>query len=268
MPEPSLTKTSTIAPTPTKTPRPTSPPIPTITPFPAYKTKQVVFDYTVTGDHSIDGMFFEGSIRSYSMLVLYDDGQLIIPGEIYKQKILSPDEVEKFLLKLDALDFFSLESNHKHDPTDKLYNYGNNYQKSYDGRFYCIVVNADKKGNLCAYEPDLPFLIPKMKNILKYLDEFEPEGMTPYVPDRILLWVQTGRNPFDDSLPEIAILWDDNFPVLEESGPIIYVDGNMAREIYMRFESVNAGKVFIQNGKEYTVYLDVILPHERVTNPY
>lgn len=250
---------------PTKTPRPSLTPTSTITPLPLYQNKRVLFDYYIIGDHSIyDGFFGWGSFRSYSRLVLYDDGQLIIPGEKYKQKVLSPEEIKQFLSKLESLGFYSLESNQKHDPTDKLYNYGNNYQKSFDGREYCISVTTDKPRNLCVYEPDKQYLIPKMKNILQYLDEYEPASMTPYYPDRILLWMQLGRDPYNDNLPKTAIAWDERFPRLEDS--IIYADGDVAQEIYALYDSTNQGMVFTQDGKEYTVYIDVVLPHEKVTN--
>ncbi len=263
---PNFTATST----PTKAQPTKIPPTSTNTPLPFYQNKKVIFDYYAIGDHSIYDFFFGlGSFRSYSKLVLYDDGQMIIPGETYKQKVLSADEIEQFLSKLETLGFYSLKSNQEHDPTDQLYDYGNNYQKSYDGRLHCISVKTDKARNLCVYEPDLQFLIPKMKNVLQYLDEYEPAGIIPYFPDRILLWVQVGRDPYNDNLPETAIPWADHLPSLESSSQnIMYVDGNAAKEIYMLFDSTNAGKVFTQNGKEYTAYLNVILPHETVTNAY
>lgn len=265
MPESFFTVTSI----PTKIQPPQLPPTSTITPLPPYLNKHIIFDYYVIGDHSVYDMFFElDFFRSYPKLVLYDDGQMIIPGETYKQIVLSPDEIKQFLSKLETLGFYSLESNQKHDPTDKLYDYGNNYQKSYDGRLYCISVNTDKSRNRCVYEPDIQFLIPKMNDILQYLDKYEPMEAAPYYPDRIFLLVQTGRDPYNDNLPETAIPWAEHLPSLETSNPIMYVDGNMAKEIYMLFESANAGKVFTQNGKEYTVYFDVILPHEKVTNAY
>lgn len=206
---------------------------------------------------------------------MYDDGQIIIGdgNETYKQKVLSSNEIKRFLSKLETLGFYLLESNQKHDPTDKLYDYGNNYQKSYDGLGYCILVNADKSRNLCVYEPDIQFLIPKMKSILKYLDEYTPTGMTPYYPDRILLSIQSDIDPAIDNPP--AIPWDKHLPSLETSNPsfgyltTIYVDGNMAKEIYLFLKSISTKtKVVSQNGKEYIVYIRVILLHEKVTNPY
>jgi hypothetical protein len=263
--EPSFMATSTS----TRTQATKLLPTPTITPLPFYQTKQVVFDYYVIGDHSIYDFFFGlGSFRSYSRVILYVDGQMIIPGETYKQKLLSQSEIDQFLSRLETLGFYSLESNQEHDLTDKMYDFGNNYQKSYDGRLDCISVHTNKPRKLCVYEPDIHFLIPTMKNILQYLDEYEPAGTTPYYPDRILLWVQAGRDPYNDNLPETAVPWAEHLPSLETSNPIMYVDGNMAKEIYTLFESANAGKVFTQNGKEYTVYFDVVLPHEKLTNAY
>jgi hypothetical protein len=203
---------------------------------------------------------------SWSRLVLYSDGQLIITGGIYQQKTLAPSEIEAFLLKLESLGLYSLESNHKHDPTDKLYDYGNNYEESFDGRFYCIAVHAEKAKDLCAYEPDVQFLILKMKSILQYLDEYKPAGTVPYVPDRLLLWVRPGRDPEEENLPPTTIPWSDQFPPLSASNSIMYVDGDLAKEISMLFDSTNKGKVFSQNGDEYTVYFHIVLPHDKVTN--
>jgi hypothetical protein len=202
---------------------------------------------------------------------------MIIAGEsvTYKQKVLSSDEIKWFLSKLERLGFYSLESNQKDDPTDKLYNFGNNYQEFADGLWDCIWVNANRSRNLCVYESYIQFLIPKMKNILKYLDEYEPAGMTPYYPDRIFLTIQIA-DPYSDNLPATAIPWDEHFPSLDTSNPrvyisdtrnlIMYIDGDMAKEIYLLFEGTNI-KVFSQNGKEYIVYIRILLPHEKVMNP-
>jgi len=107
-----------------------------------------------------------------------------------------------------------------------------------------------------------------MKRIIDYLDTYEPAGMTPYYPDRILLGVENGRNLYYDEItPVPAIPWDEKFPSLETSNrKMMYIDGDLAKEIYMLFSSAYERKIFIQNGKEYTVDFTIILPHEKVTN--
>lgn len=259
-----------LAAIPTKTPLPTISPTVTITPLPTYNTKQVIFDYTEAGGLSDFDMFFEpNGLRSYSRIVLYSDGQMIVPGEIYRQRVLSSSEVKQFLSKLDALSFYSLESNQAHDPTDKLYNFGNNYQKVYDAYMYCILVDADKSRKLCAYEPGIPYLVPKMKQILNYLDKYQPVGMMTYYPDRILVSVEEGRHLYDENSPVTAVSWDEKFPSLEAlNRKITYFDGDVAKEIYKLFDNVYEPKIFTQNGKEYTVFFSIIMPHEKVTNAY
>jgi hypothetical protein len=261
-PKPTFTATST----PTKTPQPT----PTITLLPAYNIKKVVFNYYVTGILSQTNVFFErNSFRSYPKIVLYEDGQLIITGKTYKQIVLSQSEVKQFLSKIESLGFYSLESNQAHDQTDELYNFGSDYQRGYDALMYCILVNADKSRELCVEETGIPFLTPKMGNILKFLNDYQPSGFTTYFPDRIVLWVEKGRHVSNNQSPVDTIVWKEQFPSLETSDQkFMYLDGDMAKDIYMLFDNIYGGKIVSQDGIEYTVYIDIILPHEEVTNSY
>ncbi len=197
-------------------------------------------------------------------------------GETYKQKVLSSAEIKSFLSKLETLDFYSLESNQEHDPTDDLYDFAGKYEEVgvFDGLRDCISVNADNSRNLCVHDFYLQFLIPEMKKILQYLDTYQPTGMTPYYPDRILLTIQSGLNSSIEYPP--AIPWDEHFPTLEKdpkrytwdsSIQVIYIDGDMTKEIYSFFEGSDSSIVISQNGNEYLVDIRVLLPHEKVKNP-
>jgi hypothetical protein len=280
-PEPSSTATATFTPAPTLIPSPTEilptdpPPTPTLTPFPPYHTKGVIFDYYDVGNFSyFDGFFAPGSCCAMTKLILYDDGQMLADDG---QKFLSPGEIKKFLAKLEAMGFFSLESNGEDDPTDKLYNFGDNYERIFDGTGSCILVNADKSRQLCVRDYYKQYLIPQMKNILKYLDEYKPAGLTPYYSDRILLSIEPA-DPDRDDLPKNAIPWDERFPSLDYSPPrkygddipasIMYVEGDMAKEIMIFMENLPNDDLFIQNGKKYIVECISILPHQKVINAY
>ncbi|PKO14589.1 MAG: hypothetical protein CVU39_14020 [Chloroflexi bacterium HGW-Chloroflexi-10] len=285
-PEPGSTITasppSTLTSTPTRI-QPTKRPItPTFTPFPPYDNKGVIFDYYVVGNLADFMEFFDPpSGNIITRLVLYDDGQLLIAvaGGTYKQKVLSSDEFKSFLSELEILGFYSLESNQKHNPTDDLYNFEGKYEevKVIGGLKYCILVDADRARNLCVHESYLQFLIPEIKNILQYLDEYKPAGMTPYYPDRIFLSIRAA-DPSSDTLPAAATPWNENFPSLEFSHPskyvfdvfttTMYIDGDMAKEIYIFFENPDGSRVFTQNGKEYIVNIRILLPHEKVINAY
>ena len=241
--------------------------MPKVTLIPPYPTKQVLLDYDVMGSHTPFDLFHTD--YAWSKLVIYTDGQLIIPSKETKQKMLSTNEIKQLLLRLEYFKFFELESNQAHDPTDKLYNMGDQYTRVYDAHLFCVLVNAEKTRKLCAYEPFLDFLVPEMKSILKTLDKYSPRAMSLYSPDRILLWVQRGRNPYVTGISKESIPWKDNFHSLETANEkIIYAEGATAKEIYAFFNNEIVFKVFSQDGVDYTVVVDIVLPHEEITNHY
>jgi hypothetical protein len=48
----------------------------------------------------------------------------------------------------------------------------------------------------------------------------------------------------------------------------MYIEGDMAKEIYTFITDSHSQGVFIQDGKKYIVDVDVVLPHETVINAY
>lgn len=268
------TVTHTAFPTSSNTPAPNNTFTPTPTPTLAdtpYPIKSVIFNYSVSG--------WVGPFDSYldwhwSQLVLYSDGQMIITGKPYQQKVLTPDEIDQFISKLEELGFFSIETNQAHDPSDPLYDFGDQYTKTTGGTYYYVTVNGDRERNISVFGVWKEFLVPEMKNVLAFLDEYQPEGMSIYYPDRILLHVLTGRNPYDDT-PEEAIPWPDHLPSLEVPGDkitfidealeekILYFEGDEAKQIYGFLIEISSN-VFVQNNIEYTTDMQVVLPHNEV----
>ncbi len=250
---------------PTSTPRPTE----ISTAAPSYPAKPVLLDYTAGGFHTPFEMYYEDhGMDGWSELVLYADGQLIMPGEAYQQKLLSKGEMDQLLSKLESLGFYTIVSNQRHDPSDKLYNFGSQYQGVNDPIWHCVLINKDEPRELCEWEPYKKFLVPEMKIILNFLDAYQVAGMTPYYPDRILLWVQSGRSPSVENLPQKAVAWPENFSSLETPDEkIMYFHGDEAKEIYALFGNKISTIVIRQNDKEYTVSIDIILPHEQLTLP-
>lgn len=249
---------------PTRTPKPTETSMPTLTP--TYPVKQVLLNYIVGGFHTpYDIYYADYGVNGWSEFVLYTDGQLIVPGKTYQQKILSKDEVNQLLTKLEALGFYTIESNQQHDPSDKLYNFGSQYQGVSDPTWYCVEINKEESRKLCEWEPYKKFLVPEMKNILNFLDAYQVQGTTPYYPDRIFLWVRAGRNPDIENLPEKPIPWNKKFSSPETSDEkVMYFQGDEAKEIFSLFDNEVSTTVFIQNDHEYTVSIDIVLPHEQL----
>ena len=237
-------------------------PIPTSTATP-YPLKQVLLDYTEVGSHTpYDIYYADYGNNGWSALVLYTDGQLIIPGKTFQQKILSKEEINQLFLQLESKGYFSLTQ-------DNLYNFGNQEPpKVYDATSYCIMTSGEREQNLCAYEPYESFLVPQMKNLLHFIDQYHPKGMTLYSPDRILLWVQAGRISYGENLPAMAISWPANLSSLETPNEkMMYFHGDEAKEIYALFGNKISTLVLSQNNREYTVSIDIVLPHEQLALP-
>jgi hypothetical protein len=204
----------------------------------------------------------------WSEIVLYTDGQLIIPGRPYRQKMLSKGEIDQHLAKLESLGFYTIESNQQHDPSDQIYDFGSQYQGVSDPIWYCVFINQDVSRKLCEWEPYRKFLVPEMENILNFLNAYQVEGTTPYYPDRILLWVQAGRISYVENLPEKAIPWDETNPSLETSNEkVMYFRGEEAKDISAVFGTEVSTMVFTQNGIEYTVSIEIVLPHKQLLLP-
>jgi hypothetical protein len=260
-PKPSATMAATqtaVSPTLTSKPAETS----TGTPTP-YPLKQVLLDYTIGGYHTPYEIYYaDYGADGWSALVLYSDGQLIIPGTTYQQKILSKEEIQQLFLQLENKGYYLLKQ-------ETLYDFGNQEPpRVYDGTTYCISTTGEREQNLCAYEPHKSFLDPQMMDILQFIDQYRPQGMTPYSPDRILLWVQAGRSPYVENLPTKAISWPANLSSLETPDEkFMYFQGEEAREVYALFGHEISTVVMSQNGKEYTVSIDIVLPHEELRLP-
>jgi len=193
---------------------------------------------------------------------------LILTGETFQQKILSEDEKNSFLSQLATLGFYRIESNQKQDETDTLYDFGSHYDMEDIGPVSCVVT-TEKARELCVFEPYRKFLVPEMKNILYFLDRYQPDGMTLYVPDRLFLEIGNGRTPNVDNLPETPIVWPAQFPSLEINYPgILYIEGKMAAEVFAFLGNVLTPHLVTQNGLQYTIeVVRPVLPHEVVSFP-
>ena len=161
---------------------------------------------------------------------------------------------------------YALETNQKHDLTDHLYNFGNQYETD-DMMVYWHCITMEEIGKeYCVYDRYKEFLIPKMKTILQFLDEYKPEGMSPYNPDRLLLRVQLGKNPYLQGSSDEVLLWPEHFPSLETSDQkTLFVEGKIASEVFSFLNNELYSKIVIEDGIEYTInYLRPVLPHEVV----
>jgi len=264
---PSQLPTLTVIPSSTSTLPPSRTPTAFATPFPTfppYTQKQVIFSYSVYGNHSLFDVALSGDL-AYSKIILYSDGQLIIPGNPYKQKKLSNDEIKQLFSQLEVMGFYSLETNQKHDPTDLLYDFKGQFAKSYDGLYDCVT-DVVKDREICVRDHLIEFLVQPMKDILQFLDNYEPKNMSVYQADRLLLSVEAQPPAwYVIDNPEV-ILWPTNFPSLEtDEWKLLYVDGDLASQIFSLYGSQVDARLINANDVEYYVIVQPVLPHETLS---
>jgi hypothetical protein len=275
--------TETLIPTEKPTTQPTFTPTVLLssTPLvaiPPYQTKQAVLEYTRLGgalgspDFLFDG-FFDG-FRETTQFVLYADGQFILqePLEPISTKTLTENERMQLLSLLEETRFYSIEANGKLDPTNPIYDFGDKYteESSYHGVTSCLIANVTTSKKICFYEPYRDFLVPPMQELFRFVYDYTPINLTVYQPDRLLVFVSKGHDFYDSFAGESegSIPWLSDLPSLETSQEkYMYVEGENAAKIFSLFETNSSLKLFSQAGQDYSVLIEVVFPHETLTQP-
>ena len=258
LPIPSTTITPNPSVTPTKI---LTASITPISVYPPYQVKDVILKYTYSGVEGND-IFAQLASPHTPKLILYSDGLLIIGKDSLRQKVLTKQEIRSLFSQIKQMGFYSLDTN---GPTDELYNFNNDYENAFDGRFLCI---STKTKRICAYEPAIDYVIPsiKMRRIFKFLDSYSPSNTTPYQADRILLQVIEGSDYLPKEYKPNQIEWTDGLPTLQETRTF-FVDGEKATKILALFDYSESWKIVTYKDKKYTVFARPVLPHEVIGQP-
>lgn len=263
-----LTRTSIPTATRTPTPAPTSTSTPSLTPTPAvidnYPVKTVLLRYGYFyGCCSIfDSAFHSGFVP---WIIIFTDGQMLIKQNgLMMQKKLSKSEIGNLLSHLAKLGFYQIKTEgHNHDETNPIYHFNpGEYQKVYDAPYYVIAVNGDNPKSIWVYEPYLQNVIQPVKNILAYLRSYTSTNLSLFHPDRLLLFIHGNRED-PEYQKQAAIPWPSGLPPLADyNGEFLLLKDKEAATIYRLTQGSQELPVFSDQGKEYTVYTEVIYPYE------
>lgn len=248
---------------PLRTPTISTNPLPT---YPPYQVKGLILAYGFSvGEGEFASFDKLMSPRIPPKLALYNDGLLIATkDDALYQRILSKEEIHSFLSDLEQKGFYKIETNQKHDPTDKLYIFTSNYKYIPDGRYLCI---STPPKNICAYEPIVKYVIPSMKSILKFLDDYSTSNIQPYHADRILLQVIQGSGFLRGEEKIEPKEWAADLPALGKTSMLL-VYGESATKIFQLFHySVGGWKIVTYNGAKYTIFARPVWPDEIINLP-
>lgn len=227
--------------------------------------KKEIFNYSISGEHS----FFEGPYEvtpenKVTRLVIYEDGQMIITGVDVKQKFMTQEEVSTFINVIESYGFSSIQTNGKSNPSDPLYDFGTNYEEVSDSPFYCVSMDLPENKTICYEDAYFDYLVPQMKEVISYLNNYHLDKLALYIPDRILLGftneVELSEVPND----AVVYKWDSRFP--DPEGGVYgqhYISGDLAGEIAKLVNSQIS--VYVMNHeKYYHLIIRYILPHEDI----
>ena len=264
------TPTPTLPPptaTPTRTPRPT--PTSTLTPSPTpvfatYPWKHVWFEYSVSSPPEVTSQF---GLTEEPLLVIYTDGLLITTrtkDSKIRSRVLSTNEVCQFIDRLDLLGFFELEPSNPTDETNPIYDFGDNYQAVDEGNTVFLNLDRNTPKSLSFFEPYKKYLARPMRKITEFLDAYNPGWLNIYEPDRLILFVKTGR---DASVSERvkAQAWTNDTLNLSDLAnvPYTFLEGAQSADVYAQIAKNEAG-IFLEDDVEYTVTVRLLYPHEIV----
>jgi hypothetical protein len=251
----------------------TSSPTPTLLSYPG---KQVLIEYTYV--RAGLGGFGEEVVGSgLPDLILYSDGELIIHRKKIYEKKLSVVETCSLLKNIEDFGYFRVvdngESERRNNPLYVDLPTGVP-TKFFDGDMYHIVVNGPNPKQTWVDPPFFDYLVPAMKEILIFLQYYQPTAMEEYQPDRLLLYISHGRedrvvswmeNKSPARWPEANIHLSDNAVDIKKFDPDyrgLYLTGDSAKKIYALFQKPYATRILVDRGQEFTAIARPILPNE------
>ncbi len=255
------TSTPTSPPTNTPIPYITMSPFPTVTPVGIYPVKQV---FIQAGGFGGDG----GSVQDFYFgrdtpsLIIYTDGQVIVKVGSWEEDFaflsgqLPNEELCSLFARLETTGYF--------DPIDMIYAFDETTQFSDGAGNYVIQVNGPITNSVGIYGPYRDYLVEEMAAAYQLISTYQPPTtLAPYVPERLLLWVEPTTDTELASLPE----WPAEFPPLSElrSDPVnpkVVIEGDLILPLMELFDYRMGWQVFREGEKGYDVTLRPLLPHE------
>jgi hypothetical protein len=141
----------------------------------------ILISYEQDGNDSIDR--FTGcliGLNTFSF-VLYRNGRIVLfDGSQFMETTISPAEIEKLLMKIESTGYFAVKGNGDEfispPPTS-----------SFIGSSMQFITVKEKTLAIAAGE--YQYLVEPIKETIQTIREYKPQGLAPYVPERLYVWV-------------------------------------------------------------------------------
>jgi len=204
--------------------------------------------------------------RGMPELALYVDGQLVVRRDdnTYETK-LSSAEVKKFLARITATGFFSVEGDGNLGGQDPIYQFPADAQYTDGaGSRFVFVSDGVKSKYVYIYGDYLDYVVPNLRQAYDLIINFNPPGLQPYRPLQMVLWIEQGDGAdFYDVTPEPATLWPSDLPSIRTLGiGHVILPERLILRIVSLFAKLPSGQVFVDAGVSYVVIARPLLPNE------
>jgi len=214
----------------------------------------ILISYEQDGNDSIDR--FTGCLIGINTLsfVLYGSGRIVLfDGSQFIETTISPVEIEKLLMKIESTGYFAVKGNGDEfvspPPTS-----------SFVGSSMQFIRVMEKRFTISAGE--YQYLIEPIKETIQIVKEYKPQGLTPYIPERLYVWVYpiqdtalTGYSP--TPTPPILEWSYESIPL----DTLVFTPNSTSKIIsdkYLQFlmqevKIVPAYRIVQQNGQHYLI---------------
>ena len=141
----------------------------------------ILISYEQDGNDSIDR--FTGCLIGLDTfsLVLYSSGRIVLfDGSQFMETTISPAKIAKLLMEIESTGYFAVKGNGDEfispPPTS-----------SFVGSSMQFITVKEKTFAIAAGE--YQYLIEPIKETIQIVRQYKPQGLTPYVPERLYVWV-------------------------------------------------------------------------------
>jgi hypothetical protein len=286
-PTASTRPTVTLLAAPSVTPRPTASPRPSVTRTPSpvpssptpsptsIATKQVLLQ--LARDPPDGGGYLPISFgRAAPSRVLYIDGEFITVGNdgSYLETILSAPQMCALLRQVASTGFFQVDGTGALQEEDPIYRFQATPEAILGAGSWAIQINGNPAKIVSIYDPYEDFVTGPIRATLQLLKNYLPAGLKPYQPNRLMVWIDVGRQMYDgasdrfDGTPRATLAaraWPSDLPRLADwwSGVSlnqIFLQGDLAERVFDLHGTDSYG-LFTDRGQEYSLFIETVLPH-------
>lgn len=253
----------TARPSMTFTAEPTQTPLPiaSLTPTPAPKPVLILNGVTAGDGADEDYTCLKWRYPNPSF-VLYEDGQLFIySNDKLSQKMLTEQEVQDLLMKIENTGFFGIRDKPGPIENNPLYDLPGPVQYGDGGPAEILTV---KSNTIWINNVLAPYVVEPVKDTLSIIYQYRPTDMVPYIPKQLqlIVWRFVESHSYVKTpVPEVSE-WPSELPALNEMELPAILDQN-STELLLDlkfFPTLPGVRKVTQDGVEYSVVACPVLP--------